>query len=46
MKSLDLSLLAELREFMDADVHILITEFEADTRERLVQIAQKAARQR
>ncbi|GAA4083792.1 Hpt domain-containing protein [Zhongshania borealis] len=40
MKSLDLSLLAELREFMDADVHILITEFEADTRERLIQIAQ------
>jgi HPt (histidine-containing phosphotransfer) domain-containing protein len=40
MNSLDLSLLAELREFMAADVDILINEFEADTRHRLVLIEQ------
>lgn len=40
MKALDLELLEELREFMDADVNILISEFEVDTRERLIQVEQ------
>ncbi|MEX1669269.1 Hpt domain-containing protein [Zhongshania guokunii] len=40
MDALDLSLLDELREFMESDVHILIHEFEADTRERLGFLAQ------
>ncbi|AMO68733.1 Hpt domain-containing protein [gamma proteobacterium BDW918] len=44
MNALDLSLLDELREFMDADLHILISEFEEDTRERLLQVAQAIER--